>query len=493
LVVAATIELESAPPLWWDEGWTLTVARTWVERGHYGRLLDGQLAPPGLEAAFPVTAPIALSFRLLGVGVWQGRLVGVLFTLGTLALIYYLALHLYDRSVAIGTLIVLLFMSMHPDLHPVLMGRQVLAELPMLFYLLAGYACFLLALRQSLWFIPAVMIFWGIALVTKAQVLPFWIFSLLIPLLMMLFKRNWKLAGLIGISLSGSCVASQLFLWLQQLLLQGHTLAVTPIHGLYDVTAFVPMAWKRLQALIMILTVGSPALPGLCYTAWQFLTNRANAGQCIDVTITRIALLTLACSWLAWYAFFSVAWPRYLFPATFMGSMFTAALLADLTNGFRLSSMFKHTVDGLRHLQFRRQSSGGLLAILLIATASSVTLQTLYRSYVLYSDASALRVADFLNTHTAPNALIETYDSELFFLLDRRYHYPPDQIHVELNRRTFLGQAMPIDYNPLTAEPDYLVVGRHSKLWQLYNPVLRSGSFQPLRTYGRYDIYQRVR
>jgi len=34
----------------------MLVARNMAERGHYGRLLDGQLAPPGLEAAFPVTA-----------------------------------------------------------------------------------------------------------------------------------------------------------------------------------------------------------------------------------------------------------------------------------------------------------------------------------------------------------------------------------------------------------------------------------------------------
>ena len=33
-----------------------SVARNLADRGHYGRRLDGQLAPPGPEAAFPVTA-----------------------------------------------------------------------------------------------------------------------------------------------------------------------------------------------------------------------------------------------------------------------------------------------------------------------------------------------------------------------------------------------------------------------------------------------------
>ena len=33
VVLAATVKLESAPPLWWDEGWTLSVARNWTEQG----------------------------------------------------------------------------------------------------------------------------------------------------------------------------------------------------------------------------------------------------------------------------------------------------------------------------------------------------------------------------------------------------------------------------------------------------------------------------
>jgi hypothetical protein len=91
------------------------------------------------------------------------------------------------------------------------------------------------------------------------------------------------------------------------------------------------------------------------------------------------------------------------------------------------------------------------------------------------------------------DSIIETYDSELFFLLERPYHYPPDQIHVELNRRTFLNQHVSIDYDPLAADPDYLVAGPHSKLWKLYDDAVQSGSFRLVQAYGRYDIYERVR
>ena len=118
----------------------------------------------------------------------------------------------------------------------------------------------------------------------------------------------------------------------------------------------------------------------------------------------------------------------------------------------------------------------------------------LYRTYILDADTSVQQAADFLNSQTRSDALIETYDSELFFLLNRPYHYPPDQIHVELIRRTFLyDDNTVIHYDPLAANPDYLVVGPHSKQWRLYEPVLRSGAFRLLRSYARYQIYERIR
>jgi 4-amino-4-deoxy-L-arabinose transferase-like glycosyltransferase len=97
-----TVKLDSVPPVWWDEGWTMTAVRNWVERGHYGPLLAGQPAPRVMEGAFPITMPVAVSFRVLGVGVWQARLVGVAFTIGTLLLVYHLASRLYDKSVALA-------------------------------------------------------------------------------------------------------------------------------------------------------------------------------------------------------------------------------------------------------------------------------------------------------------------------------------------------------------------------------------------------------
>ena len=123
-------------------------------------------------------------------------------------------------------------------------------------------------------------------------------------------------------------------------------------------------------------------------------------------------------------------------------------------------------------------------------------MQTLYREYILANDSSAQQAADFLNTQTPPGARIETYESELHFLLDRPYHFPPDQVHVELNRRGLLHQETMIAYDPLANDPDYLVVGRFARGNDLYTPVITAGAFRLVHSFGSSDdylIYQRIR
>ncbi len=482
----------AGPPLLRDEGWTLTVARTMVEHGHYGRLMAGELAPPGLSAAFPLTASVALSFRLFGVGIWQGRMVHVLFMVGAIVVLYDLARRLYSRPVALGTLVVLLLLSVGRQNHPLTLGRQVLAEMPMLFFLLAGYTSFLLALRRSAWFLLLAIGLWGIGLMTKAQALPFWLASLFIPLVMTLLRRWWWYAALLGVGLLGSYIVLQRLIWLQALVLQGQSMDAPPLRGLYEVTAFVPVAFSRLLAVQTLLIVGLPALFGLCYASWQWVKHLGRPATDARLDIVRLAVLTLAGSWLVWYVSLSKGDMRYLAPATFIGSMFVASMLHDLTDRFSLRSTLGRVAGVFRRRRFDRRSWGALLAILMIVWFLPLAVMTLRQYYVTYSDTSALDVASFLNTHTPPDTLIETYDSELFFLLDRPYHYPPDQINIGLMRR-MIRQDVPIDYDPLAADPDYLVVGHWPREWRLYDPVLATGAFRLLRQYGEYDIYERVR
>jgi 4-amino-4-deoxy-L-arabinose transferase-like glycosyltransferase len=495
LFVLLTWNLASPSP-WWDEGWTLTVARNLAEHGHYGRMLNGQLTADGMNAAYTVTVPVALSFKLFGVGIWQGRLFGVFCTIGALLLMYWLARQIYNRGIAASTLFVLLLMPMHPLLHPIINGRQVMAEMPMLFYLLAGYALFLVTLHHSRWFLLPVIICWSIALVTKAQILPFWTVALSIPLAVALLKRQWRMAGLWSITLFGALITAQLLPLVHAILLLDHNLSRPPLQGIYSVTALVFNPANRLSALVIGSTLGLPTLLGLGYGAWEawvWLRRDETSAASAELAGVRLSLLVLAGSWFAWYVLLSVSWMRYLFPAVFLGSFFLAALLYHLMAHLRTilhAYGYSDTRQQIRPGQWQR--AGGVLAIFLVIVTSALTIPNVFNTY-RHTDYAAQEVAQFLHTHTAADALIETYDSEILFLLDRPYHYPPDQLVIELNRRTFLNEEVPIDYNPLAADPDYLVVGSFSRMWQLYDTVISEGAFRPLRSFGGYEVYERVR
>ena len=120
------------------------------------------------------------------------------------------------------------------------------------------------------------------------------------------------------------------------------------------------------------------------------------------------------------------------------------------------------------------------------------SLRTLGNAYFRDADGSLEQIVTYLNDQTPHEAVIETFESELFFLLDRPYHYPSNEVQIQLNRRTFLGQDISIEYDPLQANPQYLVIGPMAKLWKLYDPALNSGLFRPLRQFGIYDVYERV-
>jgi hypothetical protein len=392
-------------------------------------------------------------------------------------------------------------MSVGPWLNPLVIGRQVLSEMPTMFYLLAGYALFLVALRRSTWFILPTVIFWAIALRAKAQVPPFWLASLLLPFVVAVWKRWWRPIILLVISIVGAhLLANYGILRLQVALLTGHTVWSGPIAELYSVTAFVWNWHVRLNAISTVLTFGLPTLLGLMYVAWRALILLRHTSPSDDANIetVRLALMGLVGSWLTWYMLFGMSYARYLFVVVFVGSIFTSALMYELTCQYCLRKTILQATAVILHRRLNRSTLGSLLAVILIAMTVPFNLITLnmlsfYNEYNPQSEPAAVQVAAYLNNRTPSDTLIETYESELFFLLNRRYHYPPDDIHVALIRRNELKQDVPVEYDPMAADPDYLVVGNCGSKWHLYDTVLESGAFRKIEVFPGYQIYERVR
>lgn len=504
LVVLLALKPAEAPPIWYDEGWVTSIARNWVERAHYGHLKMGKPVPAGIPfTGMPAVAPVALSFKLFGIGPWQSRLPGIFVTVGALAALYCLAQRLYKRTVAVVALAVALLLLPHPELHPVLIGRQAVGEMPAMLLLLSGFIALTWAWRRPLWFLPLAILLWALAIRTKPQMLPFFIASLALPLSIALGQRRWRTARILACGLLGTLLSSAMLARGQQLLLRSPLFASSSGHELYSwlrdpsnylftyVLVLDPLA--RLTAVTAFLLFGMPVVLGLCYAAWKLVGQGTRFSLDSDRDIGRLIALTFSASWLAWYVLFSAGRGAYAFPGLLVGTIFSALLLYDLTGGFDLFRLLRRGTQVLKDRPLTVQKTGIVLAAIVFPAAFLGTVFMFYRSYLPFADDSLMRTAGFLNTQTEAGALIETYDAELFFLLDRPYHYPPDPVQDQLNRRLLMFHKDAVDYDVLAAEPDYIVVGPASRLWQLYNPVLETGSFRLVFETNRYEVYEFVR
>lgn len=476
------------PPPWFDEGWTLSVARNWVETGKYARFLnDVPISATGMAWNFPVTAPIALSFRLFGIGILQGRLPSALFTIVATFLVYLLTKQLYDEKTAVASLLLILLGFPFP----LATGRQAIGEPAMIFYLLAGSCAFLDFLKKRSIFVGfACVLLWSAALVSKQQPLPFWTLSMFITILVAGFRRDrFTFLASVAIALS-TLIVRQGMLTLQASLEANLMLYGAPMRGLLSVTGWVPIWEIRRRVLSSIVLYAFPLILGLGYVFFQALFTWRSEVATGSLFYLRLTYWSLVTSWLAWYAVGAMNWERYLYPVTFLGSIFVAVLLSKLTDDFRFSKIIVRAGEMLRTFRFSMTGMQAIVSILLLSYMGTVAVKT---SMSMISNNDAEELAQYLNQSTPPDAVLETYDSELLFLVQRRFSFPPDQVQVELNKRTFLGQNANIPYDPMRANPDYLIVGPFSSMWKLYDSVLaQQDAWQLIYELPSYSVYEHV-
>jgi len=472
------LTLQSGPPLWFDEGWVLTVARDWTETGYYGEHLLGRVNSASMmNVGFPAVLPIGFSFSIFGIGIWQGRLPSLLFTLASLYLVFYLTSRLANRTAGYLALVGLIVTS--TAFHPLIWGKQALGENAAIFLFLAGFALFLVQGRGSSAASVLAAASWGAACITKMQFLPFLTAAFVAPLLLALYQRRTATAKLMGICLGGTWLAYLVFLQIQETLVGQEMLKQ---QGLYSSSAFAPLLSLRGPAFIIALTYGLPSILSL-YAAVRAFGKKLVVDLSRRESLTRLAILVFAVSWLLWYLLLSVAWARYLYPLVFVSSIFLGQFLSDLIFG---------SVEGNSTFSRIPRLPRVLLAAGLILGLGVQTGRGLAAS-LSYGNSSLIQVVEFLNSK--PQAkVIESYDMEVFFFLpNEKRHHPPDAVQLQVNRRAFLKEQVEIDYDPLAVDPDLLVVGHQSRLWGLYKGAVKSGNFVPVKRIGVYEIYERVR
>ena len=150
VVWLAFFNLTRFPATWFDEGSHLHVPKTLVTLGQYADYSDGELRyyGPTVGVGPTVMLPIAAAFKVAGVGLLQARIVMAVYLL--LAVAAFIVLAWRVAGPGAGALAMLLLLT-SPSISLFENGRQVLGEVPGLFFLCAGLTWWLACWEAPTW------------------------------------------------------------------------------------------------------------------------------------------------------------------------------------------------------------------------------------------------------------------------------------------------------------------------------------------------------
>lgn len=488
LLFLTLYNLTNYPTPWFDEGSHLHVPKTLVRFGVYADYSSEGFRHygPTIGVGPTVMLPVAAMFQLFGIGLWQARLVMVIFLLAAIVSFYRLASGLGGVRLAwIATALLVTSQS----ISLIEYGRQLLGEVPGLFFVLTGFSLWFAAWEKASWKrLGVVGLLLGLAMVTKHQYLLVLAPTLGLSWLANLFyyrtapQRVFIVPGII----SFACFA----LWQVYLILYlGPATAQENLAMFRQFTSGAALVLspdlmaRGVRELLSLDVYLGWLAPALIYGLVLALPRRKEGQQW--------GLLFILIGFnLVWYVVASISWIRYAFPGLVFASLFVAQLFSDLTQNFHLDwaglwHALRRNQPELRQCALRL----GLLGWLGLMIALPLT-QTTYK--VTFPNFNApVAMAAYLEQHVPQEALIETWEPELGFLTNHNYHFPPPLLLNDAVGHIWLNKPSPAEkYNFVQTErPDYLLVGPFGHYANLYPSDLITSLYQPVTSIGGYDLY----
>jgi len=484
----AFYHLSDYPTTWFDEGVHLHVPQTLVRYGEYAdRSSDGfRYFGPTLGVGPTVMLPIAGAYKLFGIGLLQARVVMALYLLAALYLFYRLARSLDGPMLAAAALVLLVS---SPAVALLETGRQVLGEVPGLFFLLAGFIVWFSAWDRSWGRLTLAGLLFGAAAVTKYQNL-----IILVPTIALAACANlvyYRTARLRVFLWPGIVLGAIFGIWQVILVVYlGPQTSAENFAALREATAgaaavFSPDAMRRAaRELLSFRSYGSALALALPYGVFCALP-RSRSGQRWGI------LLFLVVVNLTWYALASIGWPRYAFTGLAFASLFVAKFFVDLLQRLSVTpgdappdiAQAKVTTLGLR----AAVAAWGVFVVTSSLAASM-------RPILLPPENSPAAMSAFLDRHVPREAVIETWEPELGALTTHNYHYPPARLLNVAVRHIWLGGPGPgLQYRPLeTDQPPYVVVGGFGRWVGVYPTKLLENEYSLEARIGGYELYRRI-
>lgn len=476
LLILLLARLPIAPWPWFDEGLNVGTAATLLRAGAYA-LPDGEalrIFDPAIQTGPTVIVPVALAFAAFGVGFTQARLVIVAFALIAVVGYWLLARRLLGRRAGWLAVALLAAGTAEPMASFIPMSRQVLGEVPALAYLLLGMLIWLRAVeRRRPVHAPYLLagLAWGIAMVTKSQVLiTLPIAILLLGLIDRLYYRQagW-MSYLVPLVVAAGCVGAwylaqvaiggaSLFMQNLTVLREGsrlHTLGVEPAH------------WRNAAGTLWRTGFWAWGPPALLWGCWK-ARERSLAG------LQHAAPLIVALTMLIWFLGFSIGWERYLFFPAILAPIWLAGLLGWLG------------AAGTAPAPRLRAGLALLLGALLVLANGQRQLALI----VATPESGFQAMRSFLSTQVPAGATIATWEWEL--ALDGRHAFmlPATEVANAYTAALHSGRAWPPTFSaPPADRPDYILVGGFNTLTGFYTPYLGDNADR-VAGFGSYQLFR---
>jgi len=476
------------PIPWFDEGSHLHVPKTLVNYGVYADISSEgfRYYGPTIGVGPTVMLPIAAVFKLFGVGLLQARIVMAMYLLAAIYVFYRLVEYLAGKWIAWVS--VALILSSRSVLF-LEYGRQLLGEVPGLFFLLLALYLWFSKWNENDWKrLLLIGLFFGLAMITKYQYLLFLAPTLILSWLLDIFY--YKTSRYSNFLVPGMIAAGSFGIW--QLLTLQYLGPSTAMENLALLRASAEGAAFNFNLTQLAANFGEltsravylgALIPALLYGFFVSLPRNRD-GQKWSVIFLLTALN------LVWYVVASIGWIRYAFLGLTLSGVFIARLFSDITDGFKFdwSAGFFRSLIEMRNAA-RFAISLWLVAIIMIPMAKTIL------EIALPGPAHAQQMSAYIDANIPQDAVIETWDPEMGFLSNLNFHYPPNALlAVAVDQVYYGGESVQDHYDFVQTEhPDYLLLGVFSKWTEIYPSSELIDHYELVATYGDYDLYRRVR
>jgi len=477
LLCAAVLNVK----FFWDEGWTLCASRELARSGIYACRLQGELIGPYLAAGYPMGLLTAMFSRLFGDSFYEVRTGFALLTLLFVAAYLSLGKRLCGAAGGVAAALFLIFLSPDHAANPLMLGAQIMSEVPFMLATLLGYRYLLAALGGRRIALPIAALMFSLAFLLKSHALLFIPLALLGSATLEWWKgqrQHAKIFALTFLLMAVLCeFLARLSSWAMKI--TPHPWAEAP--GLTLSAAMVFNAQARSNALQLLFGGYLPALAGLLL----FPVRRKHTTP--EDSIFH-SLWILGGAWMGWFALAAPFFPRNIFVPATIGALCLADFLVRTTPS---------PVRSLTHRLLGDRRETGWWARLPVLIATGLIIPASGIQLVRYLNATSngdyFETAAFLQRAVSTNEIVETYDSPLIATLPFRFHYPPASYHSAKLRAYSTSTPKLPEYDPLAATPmpAWLVDGPWSHgIWGVYDETIRRGAWSAVAEFGEFRIYR---